>query len=325
MWSNSKCLIAGGAGFLGSHLAKRLIELGAEVTIADNLSTGRKERVPPEADFYEVDLRGPDACRVLCQNQDYVFHLAANMGGIGYITFVEADVMSDNLRMNTNMLEGVVKAGVKRFFYSSSACVYPVELQTEADVTPLKEEDAIPGHPLEGYGWEKLVSEELCRAYQSNYGLETRIARYHNVYGPGADYGPERGKAVGSLCRKAIRYPDDPFVVWGDGKQTRSFLYVDDCIDGTLKLMESDYNKPVNIGSDRLVVINELADMIIDVSGKKVEVEHDLGAPQGVRGRNADLTLVKRVLGWSPKVSLEEGVRLTYAWIEEDLETFNRP
>ncbi|GAH03808.1 unnamed protein product, partial [marine sediment metagenome] len=252
MWSNSKCLIAGGAGFIGSHLAKRLIELGGKVTIADNLSTGRKERIPSEADFYEVDLRGPDACRVLCQNQDYVFHLAANMGGIGYITRVEADVMSDNLRMNVNMLEASVKAGVKRFFYSSSACVYPVELQTEADVAPLREEDAVMGHPNEAYGWEKLVSEELCRAFQNDFGIETRVSRYHNVYGLGADYGPERGKVVSSLCRKAIRYPDEPFVVWGDGKQTRSFLYVDDCIDGTLKLMESDYSKPLNIGSDRL-------------------------------------------------------------------------
>jgi nucleoside-diphosphate-sugar epimerase len=249
---------------------------------------------------------------------DYVFNFAADMGGIGYITKVGADVMWNNVMINANMLKASVKNGVRRFFFASSACVYPEYKQTTPEVAPLREEDAIPAQPDTYYGWEKLFTEKMCEAFQKDYGLEVRIARYHNIYGPYGTYKGGREKAPAALCRKVAEASDPgEIVIWGDGKQTRSFLYIDDCIDATIKLMESDYDKPVNIGSDRLVTIDELADIIIKISGKKIVKRYDLTKPQGVRGRNADLTLVRKVLNWEPKIPLEEGLKRTYKWIEE--------
>jgi nucleoside-diphosphate-sugar epimerase len=219
------------------------------------------------------------------------------------------------------MLEAAVSNKIKRFFYSSSACVYPIEEQEAVDIVPLKEDDAIPANPNEFYGWEKLLTEKMCEAYQRDYKLEVRIARYHNIFGEAYNaFDHERGKAPAHLIMKALRYPKEDFILWGDGQQTRSFLYINDCVDATLMLMESDYTKPLNIGSDRLVTINKLAKIIIEISGKNIEVKYDLSKPQGVRGRNADLTLVKKILNWYPKISLEEGLKRTYKWAKSRYE-----
>lgn len=324
MWRGARCLVTGCLGLIGSHLTRRLVSEGAIVTGVDNNSSGDRrnlEDVAGKVRLIEADLRDKEAVLRITRDQDYVFHLAANMGGIGYISRVGAAIMSDNLLMNINMLEASVASRVKRFFYSSSACVYPVGRQTVPDTAPLKEDDAIPADPNEFYGWEKLVTEKMCEAYNRDYGLEVRIARFHNVFGEAYNaFDPERGKAPGHLIRKAILYPKERFVVWGDGKQTRSFLYVEDCVEGILRLMESDYAGPVNIGSDRAVTIEELARIIIEISGKDIKIEYDPTKPQGVRGRNADLTLARRVLGWSPRIPLEEGLRRTYLWAKERYE-----
>jgi nucleoside-diphosphate-sugar epimerase len=321
MWKGAKCLVTGGAGLIGSHLVKRLVKEGAAVTVVDNCSSGDErnlEEVLGRIRFIKADLRDKEIAFKITRDQDYVFHLAANMGGIGYITKVGADIIHDNLLMNIYMLQASAMNKVKRFFYSSSACIYPVEKQTTPEVAPLKEDDAIPADPNEFYGWEKLVTEKMCEAYNRDYGLDVRIARFHNVFGEAYNaFDLEKGKAPAHLIRKAILYPKERFVIWGDGKQTRSFLYIEDCIEGVLRLMESDYTKPVNIGSDRLVTIEELAKIIIKISGKVIKIEYDLTKPQGVRGRNADLTLAKKVLGWYPKISLEEGLRRTYYWAKE--------
>jgi nucleoside-diphosphate-sugar epimerase len=237
------------------------------------------------------------------------------MGGIAYITAIGADIMRDNILINTNMLQSSLENKVGGYFYSSSACVYPEYLQKDASVKPLKESDAIPADPDQFYGWEKLVTEKLCQAYQKDYGMNIRVARFHNVYGEVyTAFDKEKGKAPCHIIMKAIRYPEQDFIIWGDGKQTRSFLYIEDCVEGVFRLIESDYQRPVNIGSDRLVTIDELADIVIKISAKNIVIKHDLSKPQGVRGRNADLTLVRKEVGWEPKFSLEEGLRRTYEW-----------
>ena len=321
IWHDKKVLVAGGAGLIGSHLARTLLGNGAEVCIADNLSSGSVkniEDIQDKVDVQVVDFREESGCKSLTKGKDYVFQLAANMGGIGYITSVGADIMRDNILINANMLQASLENKVEGYFYSSSACVYPEHLQKDAGVTPLKEEDAIPADPDQFYGWEKILAEKLCEAYQKDYGMNIRIARFHNVFGAiYTAFDKQKGKAPCHLILKALKYPEQDFVIWGDGKQTRSFLYIDDCIEGVLRLMESDYTKPVNIGSDRLVTIDELTKIIIEISGKNISISHDLSKPQGVRGRNADLTLVKSALGWEPKISLEEGLKRTYEWAEK--------
>ena len=321
IWHGKKVLVAGGAGLIGPHVARTLLGKGAKVCIADNLSSGSLKNVQDfrdNVDMKVVDLREESNCMKLTKGIDYVFQFAANMGGIGYITSVGADIMRDNILMNANMLQAALESKVEGYFYSSSACVYPEYLQKGTDVTPLKEDDAIPAEPDQFYGWEKLFTEKLCEGYQKDYGMSIRIARFHNVFGEiYSAFDKQKGKAPCHLILKAIRYPEEDFVIWGDGKQTRSFLYIDDCVEGVLKLMETEYGKPVNIGSDRLVTIDELAEIIIKISGKDISIEHDLSKPQGVRGRNADLTLVKKVLGWEPKISLEEGLKSTYEWAEK--------
>jgi len=230
-------------------------------------------------------------------------------------------VMHDNVLINANMLQASVENGVKRFFFSSSACVYPTYKQADAGVKPLKEDDVYPAYPDTYYGWEKLYSEKMCEAYKRDYGLDIRIARYHNIYGPEGVYKGGREKAPAALCRKVAEATDPgEIAIWGDGKQTRSFCYIDDCIRATIMLMESDYDKPLNIGSDRLVTIDELADIIIKISGKRIVKKYDIYAPQGVRGRNADLTLIRKILWWEPTVTLEEGLERTYKWIERMVE-----
>ncbi|HEX7363967.1 MAG TPA: NAD-dependent epimerase/dehydratase family protein [Dehalococcoidia bacterium] len=317
-WEKKKVLVAGGAGLIGSHIARTLVYKGAVVTVADNLSSGSRknfEDFKSKIEFVSADLRKDANCMKLSKSKDYVFQLAANMGGIGYITAVGADIMRDNILINVNMVQSSFENKVKGYFYSSSACVYPEYRQKDSAVTPLKESDAIPADPDQFYGWEKLATEKLCEAYQKDYGMNIRMARFHNVYGEVfTAFDKDKGKAPCHIIMKALRYPEQEFVLWGDGKQTRSFLYIDDCVGGVLKLMDSNYMKPVNIGSDRLVTIDELAQIIIKISEKNIEVKHDLSKPQGVRGRNADITLVKKEVGWEPKVSLEEGLKRTYEW-----------
>ncbi len=320
-WEKKKILVAGGAGLIGSHIARTLVNKGALVTVADNLSSGSRknfEDFKSKIEFVSADLRKEANCVKLSEGKDYVFQLAANMGGIGYITAVGADIMRDNILINVNMVQSSFENKIKGYFYSSSACVYPEYRQKDSAVTPLKESDAIPADPDQFYGWEKLATEKLCEAYQKDYGMNIRMARFHNVYGEVfTAFDKDKGKAPCHIIMKVLRYPEQEFVLWGDGKQTRSFLYIDDCVEGVLKLMDSNYVKPVNIGSDRLVTIDELAQIIIKISGKRIEVKHDLSKPQGVRGRNADITLVKKEVGWEPKVSLEEGLKRTYEWASE--------
>ena len=268
----------------------------------------------------QLDLTNRENCLKVTKNIDKVYNLAANMGGIGFITTIGAEVMHDNVLINTHMLEASRKNKVKRFLFTSSACAYPTYKQTEPNIIGLKEEDAYPADPDNFYGWEKLYTEKMCEAYQRDYGMTIRILRYHNIYGPEGTYKGGREKAPAALCRKvAETHNPGTITLWGDGEQTRSFCYIDDCIDGTTKLMESDFDKPLNIGSERLVSINSLAKIIIDISGKDLTLTHDLSAPEGVRGRNADISLARKVLGWEPKVSLETGLKNTYHWIAEQI------
>jgi nucleoside-diphosphate-sugar epimerase len=319
-----RALVTGAGGFIGHHLVKFLKERGYWVRGVD---IKYPEFEPTQADEFELlDLRKFENCLIATRGGfDEVYHLAADMGGIGYITAVHADVTRNNVLINTNMLEACRINGAGRFFFSSSACVYPQYKQKSPDVTPLKEEDAWPADPEEGYGLEKLFMEKLCQYYREDHGLETRVARFHNVYGPLGTYEGGREKAPAALCRKiALAKDGDEIEVWGDGNQTRSFLYIEDCLEGIYRLTQSDYSQPINIGSDRMVTINELVDIIAKIAGKTIRKRYDLSKPQGVRGRNSDNTRAREVLGWEPKVSLEEGLEKTYRWIENQLRKAGR-
>jgi GDP-D-mannose 3',5'-epimerase len=251
-----------------------------------------------------------------------VYNLAANMGGIGFIEHNKAVIMHDNVLINTHMLEAARQNGVTRYFYTSSACIYPMYLQRTPDVKPLREEDAYPADPEDGYGWEKLYSERQCRHYWEDYGMETRVVRFHNIFGPLGTYDGGREKSPAAICRKiALAKDGDEIDVWGDGEQTRSYCYVDDCVQGIYKLMRSDYRDPLNLGQDRLITINQLVEMVAAIAGKRIRKHHVLSAPQGVRGRNSDNSRLQEVLGWVPMVSLEEGLRRTYEWIHQQVHT----
>jgi GDP-D-mannose 3',5'-epimerase len=314
--AQTKVLVSGAGGFIGHHLVKRLKREGCWVRGVD---IKYPEYEPSPADEFEIlDLRRWDACLQAARGVEETFALAADMGGMGFISKYHAQILHNNILISTHTLEAARIHGVKRYLYTSSACVYPEYKQTDADVVPLKEEDAYPAQPQDAYGWEKLVSERLCGHYREQYGIETHVVRFHNMFGPLGKWEGGREKAPAALCRKvatAKRKGEKSIEIWGDGGQTRSFCYIDDCIDGILALMRSDFPGPINLGQDRMVTIDELADMILRIAGVELEKKHVAG-PLGVRGRNSDNTLVRKVLGWEPKVTLEEGLARTYAWIE---------
>jgi nucleoside-diphosphate-sugar epimerase len=278
---------------------------------------------PPEYEpsaaneFMLLDLRELANCLQATYGVDEVYQLAADMGGIGYITSVHADVSRNNVLMNAHMLESSAQNGVSRYFFSSSACIYPLYRQDSADVVPLKEEDAYPADPEKGYGWEKLYAEKMCEYFNEERALATRVARFHNIYGPLGTYDGGREKAPAAICRKvALAQDGDAVEVWGDGQQTRSFTYVDDCVEGIYRIMQSDCAQPLNLGSDQRVTLDELVDLVAKTAGKTIHKRYDSSKPQGVRGRNSDNSRLREIVGWEPRVSLEEGLERTYTWID---------
>lgn len=314
-----KVLVTGGGGFIGHHLIKFLKKKRYFVRGVDIKYPKYEETVADE--FLILDLRKKGNCIKACKNIDFVFALASDMGGMGFISTNNARIMHNNLQINVHTFEAAREFGVKRIFFSSSACVYPEYKQTKKRVKALKEEDAFPAQPQDAYGWEKLVSEIMLQHYMSDYGIQIRIARLHNVYGPLGTWKGGREKAPTAICRKIAlaKITDDPEVeIWGDGEQTRSFCYIDDCIKGIYKLMMSNYNKPLNIGHKRLVSINALADLVANIANIKINKKHVSG-PQGVRGRNSDNSNLKKVLNWEPEINLEEGFKKTYLWVYEQI------
>lgn len=313
-----RILVTGAGGFIGHHLVKRLKAEGHWVRGAD---LKHPEYEPSPADEFLVgDLRFFESCAQATRGVDDVYQLAADMGGIGYITANHASLTRNNILINSSMLEGARVQGVKRYLYTSSACVYPSFLQKSEDLTPLKESDAIPADPEKGYGWEKLFSEQLTAYYHEDFGIDVRIVRFHNIYGPLGTYDGGKEKAPAAIMRKVAAAADNSVIdVWGDGKQTRSFCYVDDCVEGLLRLMKSGYTQPLNLGTDEIVTIDELVDTVVALSGKHLTKRHDTSKPQGVRGRNSDNSLLQRTLGWEPSITLHQGIAKTYPWIWEEL------
>jgi nucleoside-diphosphate-sugar epimerase len=322
-----KVLVLGGGGFIGGHLAKRLYEAGHFVRVVDIKEHEYFRKEDYCSEFYNYDLTKPLSCGrafYLADNQsfDEVYQLAAEMGGAGYIFTGknDASIMHNSALINLNVLENAVKMDVKKIFYSSSACIYPAHNQVDPNNPNCEESSAYPANPDSEYGWEKLFSERLYLAYSRNNGLDVRIARFHNVFGPYGIYKGGKEKAPSAICRKVAEAKDmGEIEIWGDGEQTRSFLYIDECVEGILRLMDSNFQGPVNIGSEEMVTINELAHKAISTSGKKLTIKH-IDGPTGVRGRNSDNKLLKEKLGWVPSAQLMNGISETYKWIEKQIQ-----
>jgi len=314
-----KIVVTGAGGFIGHHLVTVLKQQGHWVRGVD---VKAPEFRPTDADeFLLLDLRRWENCLQATRGVDEVYALAADMGGMGFISAHHAQILHNNAHINLHTLDAARENEVRHYVYTSSACVYPEFLQTTTDVVPLKEDDAYPAQPQDAYGWEKLIAERLCLHYREDYGMETRIVRFHNIFGPLGTWEGGREKAPAALCRKVARAKltgNAEIEIWGDGEQTRSFCYIDDCVTGLWKLMASDYAEPLNLGQDRMVTINQLADMVADIAGVRIVKQHVSG-PQGVRGRNSDNSRLRQVLGWEPMISLEEGLARTYAWIEQQV------
>ena len=316
MSEKTTVLVTGAGGFIGHHLVTYLVRKGYEVRGVD---IKHPEYGASSAhEFLIGDLREEHNCTNATRDIDEVYHLAADMGGIGYITSFHADIATNNTLINMHMLRAARANGVSRFLFSSSACVYPQYLQDSPDVVPLREDDAWPADPEEGYGLEKLYMEKLCQYFTEDYGLETRVVRFHNVYGPLGTYSGGREKAPAAICRKVALAPDGGVIdIWGDGQQTRSFMYVDDCVTGIYRIMRSDYRGALNLGTDELVTVDALVDLVCSTAGKSLKKRHDVSKPQGVRGRNSDNSRLREILGWEPATPLRVGLEPTYRWIHE--------
>jgi GDP-D-mannose 3', 5'-epimerase len=316
-------LVTGAGGFIGHHMVSFLKASGYWVRAVDIKAP---EFAESQADEFELrDLRLKEECEAATRGVDEVYQMAADMGGIGYITVFHADVARNNILINAHMIEAARENDASRYFYASSACVYPVYRQDRPDLSALREEDAYPADPEEGYGWEKLYAEKLCQYYTEEGKLPTRVARFHNIYGPLGTYEGGREKAPAAICRKVgLARDGDEIEVWGDGLQTRSFTYIDDCVEGIYRITQSDHAAPLNLGSDEMVSVDELVDLVAGTAGKTIRKRHVLDQPQGVRGRNSDNARIRDLLGWEPRTSLKDGIRETYAWIEEELRRAGR-
>jgi GDP-D-mannose 3',5'-epimerase len=318
MSTQTRVLVTGAGGFIGHHLTRHLVDKGYWVRGVDLKHPDYQPS--PAHEYALLDLRRWAECLRATREVEQVYNLAANMGGIGFIESHKAEIVHDNMLIDVHMLEAARVNGVQRYCYTSSACIYPGHLQKSADVTPLKEADAYPADAEDGYGWQKLFSERQCRHYFEDYGMNTHAVRLHNIFGPLGTYDGGREKSPAAICRKiALARPNDEIEVWGDGQQTRSYSYIGDCVEGIYRLMQSDVHEPLNLGQDRLVTVNELVDIVARIAEKNITKRYDITKPQGVRGRNADLTLMRKAVGWEPRVSLEAGLEKTYRWIEEQL------
>jgi nucleoside-diphosphate-sugar epimerase len=318
--SDRPIVVAGAGGFIGGHLVARLRGEGRRIRAVDIKPLGEWYQVFDEVENIVADLKRREECERVCAGAERVYQLAADMGGMGFIEHHKALCMLSVLT-NTHMLLAASAAGVSRFFYSSSACVYAADKQTSPDVAPLKESDAYPAMAEDGYGWEKLFSERMCRHFREDFGLATRVARYHNVYGPHGTWEGGREKAPAAICRKVIqaKHRREPTIeIWGDGSQTRSFMYIDDCVHGTLAIAGSDILEPINLGSSELVTVNQLVSIVEEIAGIKLKRSYNLGAPKGVNGRNSDNSMIQRELGWEPSIRLRDGMERTYRWIHDE-------
>jgi nucleoside-diphosphate-sugar epimerase len=315
-------LVSGAGGFIGGWLVRYLQESGyTNLRAIDAKPLAEWYQVLPDVDNQVADLRALGTCREAVRGIEHVYNLACDMGGMGFIEANKAACMISVL-INTHLLMAAKEEGVRRHFYASSACIYNTNLQQDADVTALREEDAYPALPEDGYGWEKLFSERMCRNFHDDFGIETRVARYHNVYGPHGTYDGGREKAPAAICRKVAMAKltgGDEIEIWGDGEQTRSFMYIDDCLFGTTQIMESDIREPINLGSSELVTINQLVDIVEGIAGVRLKRRYNLDAPKGVRGRNSDNTLILERLGWEPSIPLALGLEKTYTWIYDEM------
>ncbi len=320
---SEKIVVCGGGGFIGGHLVAELLKQGHSVRSVDAKPLDDWYQILPNAENLRLDLRDKAACEQALNDTSIVYNLAADMGGMGFIENNRALCMLTVL-INTHLLMAAKTSGVQRFFYASSACVYAADKQTDPNVTALKEADAYPAMPEDGYGWEKLFSERMCRHFREDFGIATRVARYHNVYGPHGTWTGGREKAPAAICRKVIQAKlsgNHDIEIWGDGNQTRSFMYIDDCLLGTQRILNSDIIEPLNLGSSELVSINQLVDIVESIAGVKLQRNYNLGAPKGVAGRNSDNTRINELLGWEPSTRLRDGLEKTYAWIHEQIVT----